>query len=92
MIDKWLKAGVLEDGLLRHATEGSPHGGVISPCLSNIFLHPQLHRVLDRYARLCCPVQKTFQQSYHWSLMQVEYATDLVLRAASTLAPLYDAA
>ena len=31
MIDKWLKAGVLEDGLLRHATEGSPQGGVISP-------------------------------------------------------------
>jgi RNA-directed DNA polymerase len=28
MIDKWLKAGVLEDGLLRHATEGSPQGGV----------------------------------------------------------------
>jgi len=26
MIDKWLKAGVLEDGLLRHATEGSPQG------------------------------------------------------------------
>jgi hypothetical protein len=29
MIDKWLKAGILEDGLLRHATEGSPQGGVI---------------------------------------------------------------
>src|SRR5437867_7415096 len=39
MIDKWLKAGVLEDGLLRRATEGSPQGGVVSPCLSNIFLH-----------------------------------------------------
>jgi len=39
MIDKWLKAGVLEEGLLRHATEGSPQGGVISPCLSNVFLH-----------------------------------------------------
>src|SRR4029453_13057006 len=39
MIDKWLKAGILEDGLLRHVTEGSPQGGVISPCLSNIFLH-----------------------------------------------------
>jgi retron-type reverse transcriptase len=37
MIDKWLKAGVLEDGLLRHATEGSPQGGVISPCLSRTF-------------------------------------------------------
>ena len=45
MIDKWLKAGVLEDGLLRHATEGSPQGGVISPCLSNIFLH----HVLDEW-------------------------------------------
>ena len=45
MIDKWLKAGVLEHGLLRHATEGSPQGGVISPCLSNIFLH----HVLDEW-------------------------------------------
>ena len=45
MIDKWLKAGVLEEGLLRHATEGSPQGGVISPCLSNIFLH----HVLDEW-------------------------------------------
>jgi len=39
MIDKWLKAGVLEDGLLRMATEGTPQGGVISPLLSNIYLH-----------------------------------------------------
>src|SRR5271157_5097277 len=39
MIDKWLKAGAVEDGLLRRATEGSPQGGVISPCLSNVFLH-----------------------------------------------------
>jgi RNA-directed DNA polymerase len=45
MIDKWLSAGVLEDGLLRHATKGSPQGGVISPCLSNIFLH----HVLDEW-------------------------------------------
>ena len=45
MIDKWLKAGAVEDGLLRHTTEGSPQGGVISPCLSNIFLH----HVLDEW-------------------------------------------
>ena len=45
MIDKWLSAGVLEDGLLRRATEGSPQGGVVSPCLSNIFLH----HVLDEW-------------------------------------------
>ncbi len=35
----WLKAGAVEDGLLRRTTEGSPQGGVISPCLSNVFLH-----------------------------------------------------
>jgi group II intron reverse transcriptase/maturase len=45
MIDKWLKAGVPEDGLLRLATEGTPQGGVISPMLSNIFLH----HVLDEW-------------------------------------------
>ena len=45
MIDKWLKAGVVEDGLLRRTTEGSPQGGVVSPCLSNVFLH----HVLDEW-------------------------------------------
>jgi RNA-directed DNA polymerase len=39
MIDKWLKAGVLEEGRLHRPTQGSPQGGVISPCLSNIYLH-----------------------------------------------------
>jgi RNA-directed DNA polymerase len=45
MIDKWLKAGVLEDGLLRLVTKGTPQGGVISPLLSNIYLH----HVLDQW-------------------------------------------
>ena len=50
----------------------------------------QLHRVLDSYADLCCPVLETFKQRYHWSLMQVEYALDLVFRSAETLKPLYE--
>src|SRR5208283_5885375 len=50
----------------------------------------RLHLVLDRYAALCCPVQDVFEQSYHGSLMQVEYATDLVFRSATTLGPLYE--
>jgi RNA-directed DNA polymerase len=39
LIDKWLKAGVLEDGQLTLPAAGSPQGGVISPLLANIYLH-----------------------------------------------------
>jgi hypothetical protein len=49
-----------------------------------------LHKILDRYAELCCPVLDVFGQRYPWSLMQVEYSTDLVFRSPQTLAPLYD--
>jgi hypothetical protein len=49
-----------------------------------------LHRILDRYAAQCCPVLDAFNHSYHWSLMQVEYATDLVFRSQATLRPLYE--
>jgi hypothetical protein len=45
---------------------------------------------LDGYAARCCPVSEVFGQSYHWSLMQVEYATDLAFRSTATLEPLYD--
>jgi hypothetical protein len=58
--------------------------------LADGFSPDLLHRVLDRYAALCCPVLDVFSQSYHWSLMQVEYATDLVFRSATTLKPLYE--
>jgi len=39
MIDKWLKAGILEDGNVTYPKEGTPQGGTISPLLSNIYLH-----------------------------------------------------
>jgi group II intron reverse transcriptase/maturase len=39
MIDKWMKAGILEDGQISYPTEGTPQGGIISPLLSNIYLH-----------------------------------------------------
>jgi hypothetical protein len=58
--------------------------------LADSFSPDRLHAVLDRYAALCCPVLEAFGQSYHWSLMQVEYATDLVFRSAATLGPLYE--
>jgi len=44
-IGKWLQAGVLEEGRLKHPVTGTPQGGVISPVLSNIYLH----EVVDRW-------------------------------------------
>lgn len=39
MIDKWLKAGVLENGNRTRSGMGTPQGGVVSPLLANIYLH-----------------------------------------------------
>ena len=50
----------------------------------------ELHRRLDRYAERLCPVGEVFGQRYHWSLMQVEYSTDLMFRSEATLKPLYE--
>ncbi len=45
LIGKWLRAGVMEDGACTVSDTGSPQGGVISPLLSNIYLH----EVLDQW-------------------------------------------
>ena len=58
--------------------------------LSDQLKPDDLHRILDRYARMCCPVQEEFGQQYHWSLMQTEYATDLVFRSDAVLHSLYE--
>jgi RNA-directed DNA polymerase len=42
LIDKWLKAGVWEKGQVSYPEDGTPQGGVISPLLSNIYLHEVL--------------------------------------------------
>ncbi len=58
--------------------------------LSDTIKPEQLHRRLDYYAKRFCPVLDVFGQDYHWSLMQVEYSTDLVFRSEAMLKPLYE--
>jgi hypothetical protein len=50
----------------------------------------RLHRRLDRFAHRYCPVIEQLGVEYHWTLMQVEYATDVIFRRQSDLAPLYE--
>ena len=45
LIGKWLHAGVLEEGNVHRRSSGTPQGGVVSPILSNIFLH----EILDEW-------------------------------------------
>jgi len=45
LVGKWLRAGVMEGGVVRRSELGTPQGGVISPLLANIYLH----EVLDEW-------------------------------------------
>lgn len=54
LIQKWLSAGVMEDGRVTESNEGTPQGATISPLLANIYLHYVLdswvHQWRNRHA------------------------------------------
>ena len=53
LIDKWLKAGVMEAGELSYREKGTPQGGVVSPILSNIYLHEVLDKWFAHEVKAC---------------------------------------
>lgn len=53
LIQKWLTAGVLEQGVPIDAIEGTPQGAVISPFLANVYLH-YAYDVCERVAEAPC--------------------------------------
>jgi group II intron reverse transcriptase/maturase len=69
MIDKWLKAGVLEDGRVSYPDEGTPQGGVLSPLLANVYLH----EVLDKW------FEKDVLPRMRGQAFLIRYADDAVL-------------
>jgi group II intron reverse transcriptase/maturase len=69
LIQKWLKAGVLEDGKVRVEQQGTPQGGSISPLLANIYLHYTLDLWVRHWRR----------RHANGDVIFVRYADDFVL-------------
>ena len=53
LIQKWLKAGVMENGQWSETEMGTPQGAVISPLLANIYLHDVYDLWVDRWRKTC---------------------------------------
>src|SRR3974390_1243197 len=68
LIRKWLKAGILEDGVVSVAESGTGQGSVISPLLANIYLHYVFDLWAERWRR----------QKARGDMIVVRYADDLV--------------
>jgi hypothetical protein len=58
--------------------------------LSDNFRVEKLHKYLDLFAARYCPVICKYDLAYHWSIMQVEYATDIAFKKQSDLQGIYD--
>ena len=69
LIQKWLKAGVMEEGEWRNTEMGTPQGSVISPLLANIYLHYVFDLWVDVWRKKCA----------QGDVVVVRYADDNVL-------------
>ena len=68
IVKRFLKAGVLEDGIWRNDNNGTPQGGLVSPVLANIYLH----YVLDLW------FEKKFAKTCRGNARLIRYADDYV--------------
>ena len=69
LIQKWLKAGVLEEGVVTVSDKGTGQGSVISPLLANVYLHYTFDLWAERWRR----------REATGDMIIVRYADDLVV-------------
>ena len=69
LIQKWLKAGVMEEGEWKDTEMGTPQGSVVSPLLANIYLHYVFDLWVDAWRKKCA----------RGDVVVVRYADDTVL-------------
>jgi retron-type reverse transcriptase len=70
LVEKWLHAGVLEEGARHDPGTGTPQGGVISPLQANIYLH----HALDLW------IERGVKKRLRGGMSLVRYADDFILR------------
>ena len=69
LIQKWLKAGILEDGVVTNSEKGTPQGSVASPLLANVYLHYAFDLWAKRWRR----------REATGDMIIVRYADDIVV-------------
>jgi retron-type reverse transcriptase len=69
LIQKWLRAGILEDGVLTVSDTGTGQGSVISPLLANVYLHYGFDLWAERWRR----------REATGDMIIVRYADDIVV-------------
>lgn len=77
LINKWLKAGILEeDGKILHPIVGTPQGGVVSSLLANIYLHYALDMWFEKVIKKQCRGMVYFCRFADDFVCMFEYGTD----------------
>src|SRR5271157_3100225 len=69
LVQKWLRAGVLEDGIVTTEEKGTGQGSVISPLLSNVYLHYVFDLWAERWRR----------RAATGDMIMVRYADDIIV-------------
>lgn len=83
-----LKQAGIKYTMIDNAFDSLEDAGKAQELSDNISIE-KLHRKLDEFAWRFCPVYKDFKLRYHWSVMQTEYATDIVFKKQESLQTIY---
>jgi RNA-directed DNA polymerase len=78
LIWKFLRAGIMEQGNLRHSLLGTPQGGIVSPLLANIYLD-ELDRYMERLTELPQWERAKRKRRGQANFLYVRYADDFVV-------------
>jgi group II intron reverse transcriptase/maturase len=78
LINRMLKAGTMEDGLVRASEQGTPQGAILSPLLSNIYLHYTLDLWFNRRFKKRCRGQAYYFRLSDDFLACFQYRSDAI--------------